>query len=146
MSTLSREPATEIFDRSEASGLSNDSSLTIQEHHHEVDAVLGMIATILQSGTTPAQLSALVNYISFNAGYEWEEGSRQSHAGVDPNIPDRTRYERHRANTKASTILGVLLKARPINLDLISSLVSCCLWRSSGGSKLDSVDSREYLR
>ena len=85
-----------------------------------------MVATILQSGTTPAQLSALVNYISFNADYEWEQGSRQSHAGIDPNIREGTRYERHQANTIASTVLSVLLKARPINLDLISSLASCC--------------------
>jgi hypothetical protein len=85
-----------------------------------------MIATILQSSATPAQLAALVNYISFNADYEWEEASRQSQIGFDPNIRDGTRYERHHANIKASTILSVLLKARPINLDLITSLGTCC--------------------
>jgi hypothetical protein len=81
---------------------------------------------MLQSGTTSIQLIPLLNYISFNADYDWEQGSRLSQAGMNPNMRSGTRLERHLATVKASTILSVLLKARPINPDLQSSLVSCC--------------------
>lgn len=80
---------------------------------------------MLQSGTTSGQLVPLLNYISFNADYDWEQGSRLSQAGMNPNIRSGTRLERHISTVKASTILGVLLKARPIDSELQSSLVSC---------------------
>lgn len=103
-----------------------DTPLTIRERRHVTDVILGMVATIFQSGTTSAQLSSLLNYISFNADYEWEQGSQQSQIGRNPNIRVGTRLERHLTTVKASTILSVLLKARPINPDLVSSLDSCC--------------------
>jgi hypothetical protein len=92
--------------------------------------ILGIVATIFRGGTTPAQLSSLLNYISFNADYEWEQGSQQSQVGSSPNFRVGTRLERHLATIKASTLLSVLLKARPTNPILSSGLDLCC-----GGSQ-----------
>lgn len=127
---VSHEPATELFDRSQTSGLQPNTQLTVQERRHAVDVILGMVATIFRGGTTSSQLTSLLNYISYNADYEWEQGSQQSQVGSSPNLRLGTRLERHLTTIKASTLLSILLKARPTNPELVSGLDLCC-----GGSQ-----------
>mmetsp|Transcript_3651 Transcript_3651/g.5568 ORF Transcript_3651/g.5568 Transcript_3651/m.5568 type:complete len:2959 (-) Transcript_3651:158-9034(-) len=123
---VSREPATELFDRSSTSGLSPDAPLTIQERRHVVDVILGMVATMLRFCAAPVHLSPLVNYISFNADYDWEEGSTASKTGENPIARCGTRLERHLSTVKATTILCVLLKSRPPVPNIHQGLNFCC--------------------
>lgn len=125
-SHMSREPATELFDRSSTSGLSSKSPLTILERRHIVDVILGMVATMLRFSAAPAHLSPLLNYISFNANYDLENGTAASKSGQNPNARFGTRLERHIATVKASTILCILLKARPPVPNIHQGLNACC--------------------
>jgi hypothetical protein len=126
MSALAREPATQLFDRSETAGLSVASRLTIQERRHVIDIILGIIAMVVNSGVPSSQLSSLLSYIAFNADYEWENASRRSKSGENPNIRIGTRFERHRTNVKVTAILCCLLKARPIQMESVVGITSCC--------------------
>jgi hypothetical protein len=126
LSALAREPATHLFDRSDAAGLLVAARLTIRERRQIIDIILGMIAMIVNSGTPSSQLSSLLSYIAFNADYEWDKGSRRSKLGENPNIRIGTRLERHRANVKATAILCSILKARPAQMESIARITFCC--------------------
>jgi hypothetical protein len=121
-----QETLTELFDRSQWSGLNAQDQLTVAERGHVVDILLAMISTLLASGTLPEQLQPLLNYISYNVDVEWEQATKDIKDGRGPVARAGSRTERYLTTVKASTVLLCLLQVRPEVPGLLDSLSKCC--------------------
>lgn len=121
-----QETLTELFDRSQWSGLNAQDQLTVAERGHAVDILLATTSTLLASGTLPEQLQPLLNYISYNVDIEWEEASKDVKDGSGPVARAGSRMERYLTTVKASSVLLCLLQIRPEVPGLIDSLSKCC--------------------
>ena len=103
-----------------------DSPLTVHERRHVVDIIFGMIANVMVVGATAAEMTPLINFISDNSEYEWEQASLQASRGIDPNLRAGSRKERHLSNLRASSVLFYLFHDRPSPPSLMLNFDSCC--------------------
>jgi hypothetical protein len=117
---------TVLFDRSRCSGLERQDPLTVSERRHVVDIILAMVSILLASGTLPDHLQPLLNFISYNADFEWDQASVDVKDGDKRQARTGTRHERYLANIKAATVLLCILQIRPDVPGLTESFAKCC--------------------
>ena len=122
---ISQEARTQLFDRSTMSGLDRSAPLTLKERRHAFDIILGIIASVLVTGTNPTLLGPLINYISSNIDYEWELASQDAINGRR-SVRTGVRHERHLSAVKSTSVLLFLLKGRPPAPGICMSLSKIC--------------------
>ena len=113
--------ALDRFTKNDLEELSAERSLSNIERRHATYLLLAMIFNVLAKGTTPADLSPVLNLISHNLESEWEQfllrGEKSNFSSAGPQT---------RMVTYACTVLHFLLQIRPCVSGLFESLAHCC--------------------
>jgi hypothetical protein len=102
-------------------------SLTSQERHNCIDALLTMVLQMLLVRSTTYDIASLVHLLSKYLEYEWEEASRELSDGVRVEQRSNKRRERYLFSRKCSTVfLFLLVQTASSSRELVSNFAAAC--------------------
>eukprot|EP00986_Skeletonema_menzelii_P005916 scaffold2232_cov136-Skeletonema_menzelii.AAC.7 len=113
---VERNAKNTLFSRA---GSSAKDPLYLNERIFVIDAIFGMIATILSERCTPQDLTPLITFITFNLDIEWEAASASVKGDSNGSKSATNAYD---VSLKAVSIFFFLLQKRPSIPNLIETL------------------------